>query len=115
MARAFTRRFVHSVPERTSDGAGGSVATWQERGALWCDMRMRSGDLKETEFGRTPRLRVRITTHAVPQDHDARPWPGHRLSDGARTFVVDAVQESAGSGRFLNILATEVPGQEDAA
>ncbi len=114
MARAFTRRLVHLVPERVSDGAGGFTTLWQERGAIWCAMRMRSGDLKTTEFGRTPRLRVRITTHAVPQDHAARPWPGHRLDDGARSFVVDAVQESEGAGRYLTILATEMTEQEDA-
>ncbi|TFL18596.1 head-tail adaptor protein [Jannaschia formosa] len=107
MARHLPRRLVHEVPLRVEDGAGGWVQSWEARGAHWCEVRMRSGDLKATEFGRTPRLGVRILTHAVPQDHVARPWPGHRLTDGLRRYIVDAVQESDAGGRFMTILAAE--------
>lgn len=113
MGRRFTRRLGHFSPVRTPDGAGGYVETWDEKGALWCEVRLRSGGLKATEFGITPRLQVRILTHAMPQTHEARPWPGHRLVDGQRSFVVDAVQEAEGAGRHLTILATEVQTGED--
>ncbi|GIT91818.1 tail protein [Jannaschia pagri] len=109
MSRTFNRRMTHQVPVDTADGAGGFVRTWVSRGALWCEIRMRSGSLKATEFGDTARLKVRILTHAVPSDHDARPWPGHRMLDGPRTFVIDAVHESDSAGRYLTILATEMP------
>ena len=107
MRRHLTRRLVHEAPLRVEDGAGGWVQTWQERGAHWGEVRMRSGDLKPTEFGRTPRLGIRIQTHAVPQDHVSRPWPGHRLTDGMRRYIVDAVHESDPGGRFMTILAQE--------
>jgi hypothetical protein len=67
---------------------------------------MRSGGLKDTEFGRTPRLTLKITIHALPQDHPSRPWPGHRLVDGSRRYGVDAVHEG-GDGRWLTVLASE--------
>jgi hypothetical protein len=67
---------------------------------------MRSGTLRDTEFGRTPRLRLRIVLHALPQDHPGRPWPGHRLIDGRRRYVVDAVHEGR-DPRLLTVLASE--------
>ncbi|MGB3555853.1 MAG: head-tail adaptor protein [Jannaschia sp.] len=112
MAKVFTRRLVHLIPVRTDDGAGGYTETWSERGAHWGEVRMRSGALKATDFGRTPRLQVRIQLREVPQDHPARPWPGHRLRDGARIFSVEAVQESDRRARYLTVLANEVPREE---
>lgn len=112
MARQFTRRLEHMVAVRSDDGGGGYSEEWQVRGALWCEVRMRSGDLRETEFGQTPRQKLRIVTRAVPQDHPARPWPGHRLRDGKRVYVVDAVHEGDAAGITLAILADEASEAE---
>ncbi|MGB3406876.1 MAG: head-tail adaptor protein [Jannaschia sp.] len=112
MAKVFTRRLIHQVPIQIADGGGGYVETWEVRGAHWCEVRMRSGALKETEFGLTPRLQVRITTRGIPQSHEARPWPGHRMLDAARIFSVEAVQEADGEDRYLTILATEVTSDQ---
>ncbi|PWJ19149.1 head-tail adaptor protein [Jannaschia seohaensis] len=107
MPRQLTRRLTHEAPTRVEDGAGGWTRSWEMRGAHWCEVRMRSGQLRPTEFGRTPRLAVRIVTHAVPQDQPTRPWPGHRLSDLGRGYIVDAVHENDPNDRYMTILASE--------
>lgn len=110
MAKVFTRRLILSGFDETPDGAGGTTRAWHERGALWAEVRMRSGALAATEFGRTPRLQVRITTHDLPEGHAMRPGLGDRLRDGARTFEVQAVH--SGERRFLVMLCSEVPAAE---
>lgn len=107
MRRTFSRRLIHESPVEISDGAGGLVLSWQLRGGLWCEVRMRSGQLKATEFGHTPRLAVRIVTHAIPAGHESCPAPGDRLTDGGRRYIVDAVHESGAGGRLMTILARE--------
>ena len=101
-----TRRLVHELPVFVPDGAGGRTRGWEARGAHWAELRMRSGRLAEREFGREPVLALRIVIHAVPEAHGARPWPGHRLTDGARRYVVEAVHE-ARDPRYLTVLARE--------
>ena len=110
MTRRFAKRLELQVAERNADGAGGFRRTWETRGALWAEVRMRSGALRHTEFGRTPRLQLRITTHELPEGHRMRPQPGDRLMDRARAFEVEAVHD--GDCRVLVILAAELPGAE---
>ena len=106
MAAVFTRRLILAAPIRTPDGAGGFEVEWEERGALWVDMRMRSGSFRQTEFGRTPRATFRMETHHVPVGEPMRPVPGDRLLDGERIFEVDAIDDSP--RRTMQILATEL-------
>lgn len=108
MRRDFTRRLIRQVEVRTPDGAGGYTNIWEERGALWADVDVRSGSLRVTELGEVPRLRVKITTHALPQDHEGRPVSGDRLRDGARLYEVEAVHEEDRRGRYLVCFANEV-------
>lgn len=110
MAKVFTRRLVLSSVQRSPDGAGGTVDAWGERGALWAEVRMRSGALRQTEFGRTPRLQVRITTHDLPEGHPMRPMTGDRLRDGTRVYEVQAVH--SGERRYIAVLASEIPATE---
>lgn len=110
MVRKFTRYLTLQVQTRLADGAGGFVRNWETRGGLWVEVRMRSGALRHTEFGRTPRLQLRITTHGLPEAHPMRPNPGDRLIDGSRTFEVEAVHD--GDRHVLVILAAELPGEE---
>ncbi|MEM8851728.1 MAG: head-tail adaptor protein, partial [Pseudomonadota bacterium] len=79
-------------------------------GAIWAEVRMRSGDLRDTEFGETPRLKLRVTTHAVPEGHVMRPVVGDRVRDGARSYQVSAVHEGDGAGRTLALLVSEEVG-----
>ncbi len=110
MARKFNRHLKLQAQMRLDDGAGGYVRSWDPRGGLWAEVRMRSGGLRHTEFGRTPRLQLRITTHELPEAHPMRPLPGDRLLDGGRVFEVEAVHD--GDRRVLVILAAEMPGEE---
>ena len=112
MPRVFTRRLVLTTPVRVPDGAGGFVREWRTRGALWAEVRMRSGGLRHGEFGRMPRLQVRIVTHALPEGHVMRPVPGDRLMDRSRALEVEAIHES--DRRTMTILASEVPVEEAA-
>lgn len=112
MSRMLTRRLTHLAAVRTADGAGGFLESWVVQGAIWCEVRMRSGDLKQTEFGERPRLKVRILTRAVPPDHPARPRPGDHLQEGSRIYLVEAVHESDVQGHYLAILASELPAEE---
>lgn len=112
MVRRFNRYLKLQAQTRRDDGAGGFVRVWEARGGLWAEVRMRSGDLRHTEFGRTPRLLLRITTPELAEAHPMRPLPGDRLLDGRRVFEVEAVHE--GDRRVLVILAAELPGEEGA-
>ncbi|MCK0166892.1 head-tail adaptor protein [Jannaschia sp. S6380] len=112
MGRVLTRRMTLVVPARAADGGGGFVRDWVVRGAFWASVRMRSGALRHTEFGRTPRLQVRIVTHGLPEGDPMRPEPGDRLRDGMRSYEVQAVHE--GARHELVILAGEVPREEQA-
>ncbi|CTQ34239.1 head-tail adaptor protein [Jannaschia rubra] len=112
MAKVFGRRLILLAAGRTADGGGGFRRGWDARGGLWAEVRMRSGGLAHDEFGRAPRLRLRITTHGLPVGHPMRPAPGDRLQDGARLFEVEAVHD--GERRHLVILASEVPDGEGA-
>ncbi|WP_366140005.1 head-tail adaptor protein [uncultured Jannaschia sp.] len=108
--RAFDRRLTLQTSRRTADDAGGFGREWVEQGAFWGNVKMRSGDLKHTEFGRMRRLRVRIGTHAIPDGHPMRPAPGDRLIDGRRTYEIQAVHDD--NRHSLVILAEEVPPGE---
>lgn len=112
MARVLTRRLTLNVPIRVADGGGGSVRQWETRGALWASVRMRSGALRHTEFGRTPRLQVRIVTHGLPIGDRMRPSPGDRLREGGRSYEVQAVHD--GPRHELVILAGEVVSEDSA-
>ncbi|MEM7487738.1 MAG: head-tail adaptor protein [Pseudomonadota bacterium] len=111
MSRVFSRRLLLERAERQPDGAGGYARMWSVLGAIWAEVRMRSGDLRDTEFGETPRLKLRITTPAMPEGHAMRPRVGDRLRDGERLYEVSAVHESDGIGRTLVLLASEEVGE----
>ena len=109
MRRSFRRMLRHLVPDHLHDGAGGYREVWREAGILWADLRASSGRADVTDIGRDPALRVRITMHALPDDHPDRPAQGDRLRDGGRLFEVDAVAEADADRRYLVCWAHEVP------
>ncbi|MEM8822176.1 MAG: head-tail adaptor protein [Pseudomonadota bacterium] len=110
MSAVFSRRLMLERAVSVADGAGGFARVWTEIGAFWAEVRLRSGDLRDTEFGETPRLKLRVTTHAVPEGHAMRPLVGDRLRDGARVYQVSAVHEDDARGRFLVMLVSEEVG-----
>lgn len=112
MMKVFTRRLVLQVSTEVPDGGGGFTRIWEDRTAIWGEVRMRSGKLSATEFGERPSLKVRIQTHFLPQGHASRPLPGQRLRDGGRVFVVEAVHDTEGRHALLTILATEIAPEE---
>ncbi|CTQ50909.1 phage head closure protein [Jannaschia donghaensis] len=105
MGHVFRRRLTLQAPVRVSDGAGGQTLSWEDRGGLWAEVRMRSGSLRHGAFGRTPRLQVRLTTHSVPQGHPMRAEPGQRLRDGGQVYEIEAVHD-ADDRQLLTILAS---------
>jgi len=104
MSHVFTRRLTLEVAAHTPDGGGGFTTDWQERGGFWAEVRMRSGSLRYSAFGRTERMQVRIRTHVVPEGHPMRPEPGHRLRDGGQIYEVEAVHSN--DGHLLTILGS---------
>lgn len=110
MKRFYSRRLILERSEAVADGAGGFSRVWPEIGTLWGDVRMRSGDLRDTEFGQTPRLRLRVKTQAVPEGHEMRPRVGDRLRDGGRLYQISALHEGDPLGRTLVLLVSEEVG-----
>lgn len=109
MARTYSRYLILEASIRTPDGAGGFDRVWTAQGGFWGDIKLRSGALRHGDFGRLPRLQVRITTHVVPEGSSRRPAPGDRVRDGARVYEVEAVHDE--TQRQLVILASEQPGE----
>jgi head-tail adaptor len=107
MSRIFSRHLLLERATWLSDGAGGQTRDWTVIGGLWAEVRMRSGGVSETEFGRLPRLRLRVATPALPVGEPMRPVPGDRLRDGTRIYAVTAAHEADGRGRVLTVLAEE--------
>lgn len=105
MVQVFKRHMMLEHPVRSPDGGGGQTRTWETRGGLWAEVRMRSGSLRHGAFGRTPRLQVRLRTHAVPEGHPMRPVPGDRLRDGGQIYEIEAVH-AEDDGRVLTLLAS---------
>lgn len=114
MTRGYPRRLLRLENVQVADGAGGMVEEWQVRGAVWGNVMARSGGLRAGEFGRTPRLAVRIRIPGLPDGHPIRPTVGQRLRDGTRLYDVEAVHEADPLGRELTILASVVPSEEAA-
>ncbi|MBM1556902.1 head-tail adaptor protein [Sulfitobacter mediterraneus] len=94
-------------PERISDGAGGYAEGWIALGTLWAQITARTG--RETAQGGAPVSRVshRIVVRGAPYGSPERPKPQQRLRDGDRVFVIQAVAEWDGAGRYLTCFADE--------
>ncbi|QDL93082.1 head-tail adaptor protein [Paroceanicella profunda] len=107
---ALRRLLVLEAPERSADGGGGVVVSWEALGALWADVQPVSG--RETIIGAREHARVshRIMVRGAPEGSPARPRPEQRLREGARVFAVHAVSEHDPMGRYLTIWAEEGTG-----
>ncbi|MDD9716577.1 head-tail adaptor protein [Dinoroseobacter sp. PD6] len=112
MTPVLSRKLILEERVQVPDGAGGFQESWEARGMLWADVRMRSG----RETSRRPAVAVsmtssRITVRAAPFGSPSRPKPDQRFREGNRTFRILAVGEADHDARFLTCFVDEeVPG-----
>jgi len=104
-----SRRLTLETRVTVPDGAGGQVVEWQAVGALWADVRPRSG--REDFAGGQPRARAgyRIVVRSAPAGAPSRPRADQRFREGARVFDILTVSDR--DERFLEILAEEGTGR----
>ena len=105
-ARQLTRRLWLERPVRVPDGAGGFRESWDRLGAVWAEIRPRSG----TADAVISETRLRITVRAAPVGAPSRPTAQQRFVEGARIYRITAVTEADPEGRFLTCFATEETG-----
>lgn len=102
-----TTRLGLETSERIADGLGGHATIWRHLGWLWARMDARSGREQGTGAGLISVVQWRITLRAAPVGDPRRPRPGQRFRLGPRLFLIEAVAEQDGSGRFLDCLSRE--------
>ena len=102
-----TRLLTLESPSRLADGAGGFSETWNAVGALWAELRARTGSERSVAGAAVSRTGYRILVRGAPTGSTMRPTPDQRFRDGARTFVIRAVAEHDPTGRFLICFADE--------
>lgn len=104
-APELARRLVLEAAARTPDGAGGAALAWTALGTLWGAV----APLPPVGAGAegTRDRRVRVTLRGAPEGSPRRPAPGQRLREGARAWIIEAVEEADPLGRHLVALARE--------
>jgi len=102
------RALVLEVPLRVADGAGGFAEGWQAVGTIWAEVRPGNARMVGAMEAAAVTLPLRITVRGVPQAHALRPKAGQRFREGARLFLIGAVAERDGTGRYLICAAEEV-------
>ncbi|MCT8160120.1 head-tail adaptor protein [Pseudoruegeria sp. SHC-113] len=95
------RRMVLESPLRTADGAGGFTESWAEEGVLWASVKARSGREQGAVAGPLSTQRQRILVRAAAPGSPARPKPHQRFREGGRIYLIEAVSEAEGPGRYL--------------
>ncbi len=101
------RRLVLEAPVRMPDGAGGYSETWQAQGALWAEVRTRTGRERAQAGIPVSTVTYNIVVRAAPHGSAARPMPEQRFREGDRLFLIQAVAERDPEGRFLTCFAEE--------
>lgn len=104
------RALVLEVPVRVADGAGGFAEGWQAVGTVWAEVRPGLGRMVGGMEAEAVSQSLRITVRGLPQENALRPRAGQRFREGARLFLIGAVAERDGTGRYLICAAEEVFG-----
>ncbi|ARO14272.1 head-tail adaptor [Ketogulonicigenium robustum] len=99
------RALILQRPERDSDGAGGYTEGWQTLGTLWAAITPATGREAAAFGAALARVPVRITLRAASIGDPRRPVAGHRFREGARSYLILAVQDSP--QRRLTCIAEE--------
>ena len=89
------------------DAAGGFTETWIASGTIWAAIRPSRGRVTAGETHASGRVNWTILVRGAPDGDPARPVPGQRLRDGARTWRIRTVAEHDPGGRFLSLTAEE--------
>jgi SPP1 family predicted phage head-tail adaptor len=110
MTPQLTRSLVLEARQATADGAGGVVETWLPLGALWADVRARTGREVSRAAAAFSRAGYRITVRAAPVGSPSRPMPDQRFREDTRVFRIEAVAEADAKGRYLTCFAHEEVG-----
>ncbi len=106
-APVLTRRLVLEAPVRVPDGAGGVLESWTSLGALWADLRPRTGRERAVAGEPVSTMAYRIVVRGAPEGSLQRPAPDQRFRDGARIYRIRAVAEYDPAGRYLTCFADE--------
>lgn len=101
------RKLVLEEALRTSDGFGGFDETWQALGTLWANVNTGAGAEGATAGGAFSVVKYRIVVRSAPFGAVSRPKPDQRFREGSRLFVIEAVAEHDGGGKFLECWARE--------
>ncbi|WP_428029257.1 phage head closure protein [Ancylobacter sp.] len=88
-------RLVHETPVEMPDGMGGVTRSFISVDALWGALETRAAP---AEIADRPGA---VLTHAITVRAPATVQPGDRLRLGGRRFLVEAVSDPDGRGRFL--------------
>ena len=88
-------RLVHETPVELPDGMGGVTRSFVAVDSLWAALATRGA---AAEIADRPGA---VLAHSVTVRAPATVEPGDRLRLGARRFLVEAVSDPDGRGRFL--------------
>jgi len=101
------RQLVLEEAARVPDGSGGWLESWTTLGALWADIRARSGRDTAGQAGQHALGSYRIIVRAAPAGAPSRPRAGQRFRYGTRIFAITAVTENDAEARYLTCFAQE--------
>ncbi|MGI3164446.1 head-tail adaptor protein [Pseudooceanicola sp. 200-1SW] len=107
MSPRLTRPLVLEHEVRLADGSGGYTGSWEALGTLWAEVLPGRGALRDRAGLASHVQPLRITVRGAEPGAESRPAPGQRFRDGARVYLIDAVQESDATGRYLLCRARE--------
>lgn len=106
-AVTLSRRLLLERPLTAPDGAGGFAQTWETLGAVWAEVVALGGREMDGGVMSLAAAKYRITLRGAPVGAEQRPAPECRFREGDRVFLIDAVNERDGQGRYLVCHATE--------
>jgi head-tail adaptor len=101
------RALVLEGAVRTADGAGGFNEAWTALGTLWAEVLPGSGSDVLGEERMLSAVPYRVTVRGAPVGSPSRPQAGQRFREGTRLFLIQAVTERDGQGRYLTCFARE--------
>lgn len=101
------RKLVLEAPQRTEDGAGGYVETWQALGTVWAQVTARTGREIVQSGAPISAMGCKIVVRGASFGDAQRPRPEQRFREGERVFVIQAVAENDANGRYITCFATE--------
>ncbi len=104
MIGAFDQRACLLQKQRTADGGGGFVETWQTAATVWAALSAAGGSESygpdATEAAVKYRLKLRRRTDVAA---------GWRIEIGDRLFAVYAVEDLGARAAFVTLLCEEIP------